>query len=753
MGQLFEELKRRNVLRIAIAYIVTAWLLLQVADVVLNNIEAPDWVFQAILLLVALGFPFALIFAWAYELTPEGLKREHEVDRSESITHLTGRKLDFIIIAVLVLALGYFAFDKFVLDPSRDAELVQTTTEAVTEQAAASSNAETADKSIAVLAFTDLSPGGDQAYFSDGISEEILNVLAQIPDLHVTSRSSAFSFKGKGVDIPTVAKQLGVANILEGSVRKSGKRIRITAQLIDARTDKHLWSETYDRELDDIFAVQDEIATAISDALRVKLALDTAVDEALQPTVIEAANTDAYDAYLRGRGLIHLRGQENLEDAVRHLERSLRLDTNFASAHAQLAIATALLMESPQTYGTLSLEEVRRKAIPHLERALELEPNLAEAHGGLGLLAMNSGDLTSAIEYARRAVELNPSYSDAMNWLQITLQVLGHYEEREATLKQLLVTDPMTIVGRSNYATWLGDTGRVEEGHEIADQLLAQSLRSGYSVHAHISDHGEGKIAESLSWALRANTEDPNNTSVSRHAIAGFIYVGEYGEARRINDTLAYLVDIAEGRFDEAIQATQRKMLLDPENEAVIGPAAYVLYVAGRIDEALPLYERLRDFRPEGRPIWVPPFQNEATMQLALARRKVGDEDDAQAAARIAEQDHAALSAAGAKDQFQYRTEAMIGAFQNNPDRVIAALKSAMQHGLRDPAFFGDPIFEDLWDEPRFVAIQQELDAILVAEHDKVLQLICFNNPVPDNWQPLPETCEGVVEQAGTLST
>jgi TolB-like protein/Tfp pilus assembly protein PilF len=647
----------------------------------------------------------------------------------------------------LVLALGYFAFDKFVLDPSRDAELVQTTTEAVTEQAAASSNAETADKSIAVLAFTDLSPGGDQAYFSDGISEEILNVLAQIPDLHVTSRSSAFSFKGKGVDIPTVAKQLGVANILEGSVRKSGKRIRITAQLIDARTDKHLWSETYDRELDDIFAVQDEIATAISDALRVKLALDTAVDEALQPTVIEAANTDAYDAYLRGRGLIHLRGQENLEDAVRHLERSLRLDTNFASAHAQLAIATALLMESPQTYGTLSLEEVRRKAIPHLERALELEPNLAEAHGGLGLLAMNSGDLTSAIEYARRAVELNPSYSDAMNWLQITLQVLGHYEEREATLKQLLVTDPMTIVGRSNYATWLGDTGRVEEGHEIADQLLAQSLRSGYSVHAHISDHGEGKIAESLSWALRAHTEDPSNTSVSRHAMAGFIYVGEYGEARRINDTLAYIVDIAEGRFDEAIQATQRKMLLDPENEAVIGPAAYVLYVAGRIDEALPLYERLRDFRPEGRPIWVSPFQNEATMQLALARRKVGDEDDAQAAARIAEQDHAALSAAGAKDQFQYRTEAMIGAFQNNPDRVIAALKSAMQHGLRDPAFFGDPIFEDLWDEPRFVAIQQELDAILVAEHDKVLQLICFNNPVPDDWQPLPETCDGVEEQ------
>jgi TolB-like protein/Tfp pilus assembly protein PilF len=744
MRQLFDELKRRNVLRVAIAYIVAAWLLLQVADVVLNNIEAPDWVFRAILLLVALGFPFALIFAWAFELTPEGLKKEKDVDRSESITHVTGRKLDFIIMAVMVLALGYFAFDKFVLDPSRDAELVQTTTQAVTEQATETGNAETADQSIAVLAFADLSPGGNQEYFSDGISEEILNVLAQIPGLQVTSRSSAFSFKGKGVDIPTVAKQLGVANILEGSVRKSGKRIRITAQLIDARTDKHLWSETYDRELDDIFAVQDEIATAISDALKVKLGLDTAVGEAVRPIIIKAANTDAYDAYLRGRGLIHLRGRENLEDAVRHLERSLRLDNNFASAHAQLAIATTLLLDSAGSYGELSLEEVRRKAIPHFDRALELDPNLAEAHGGHGLLAMESGDPTSAVDHTRRALELNPSYSDAMNWLYLTLGLLGEYQEQEETLMQLLVTDPMTIVGRSNYAFWLGGRGRVEEGHEIADQLLAQSPSFGYQAHAHISDHGEGKIAESLSWALRAHAEDPSNTSVSRHAVAGYIYVREYGEARRINDTLAYIVDIAEGSFDEAIQATQGKMLLDPENESVIAAAADVLYDAGRIDEALPLYERLRDFRPEGRPIRV---SNEVTMRLALARRKAGDEDGAQAAAQIARQDHAALSAAGAKDQFHYRTEAMIAAFENNPGRVIAALKSAMQHGLRDPQFFSDPIFEDLWGEPRFVALQQELDTILAAEHDKVLQLICFNNPVPDDWQPLRETCEGVEEQ------
>jgi tetratricopeptide (TPR) repeat protein len=543
-----------------------------------------------------------------------------------------------------------------------------------------------------------------------------------------------------------VAKQLGVANVLEGSVRKSGKRIRITAQLIDARNGFHLWSETYDRELDDIFAVQDEIATAISDALKVKLALDIAVGEAVQPAIIKAANTDAYEAYLRGRQLIHLRGRENLEDAVRHLERSLRLDNNFAPAHAQLAIATSLLLDSSGTYGELSLEEVRRKAIPHFERALELEPNLAEAHGGLGLLAMNSGNLTSAIEYARRALELNPSYSDAMNWLHIALETLGRYEEADAILKQMLVTDPLSVVGRANYIGHLNFRGRIEEAHELADQLLAQSPPRAYLAHADTSLWSEGKIAESLTWALKAHVEDPSDVVSNSYAMWGFNLVSEYDEARRIDDSLTFWADVAEGRFDEAIQATQRKMLLDPENEAVIGTAAYVLYVAGRIDEALPLYERSLDFVLEGRPI--PGEASLAqTMRLASARRKAGDDDGAQAAAQIVRQDLVARRAAGEKNQVQRRVEAMIAAFENNPDRVIAALQSAIKLGLRDPQVFDDAIFEDLWNEPRFVALQEELDAILATEHDKVLQLICFNNPVPEDWRPMPETCEGVVEQ------
>jgi TolB-like protein/Flp pilus assembly protein TadD len=743
---LYRELKRRNVFRVAIAYLALAWLVTEVAGTLFPAFGIPDWSVRFIVIVFALGFVPALIISWVYELTPEGLKRETEVVREQSITHLTAKRLDVFTIGVVVVALAFILADRLWLSPQL-AEQSASPAEIVTEAVQTPESAPPyPPNSIAVLAFTDLSPEGDQEYFSDGISEELLNLLAQIPELRVISRSSAFSFKGKDIAIPAVAKQLNVAHVLEGSVRKTGNRVRITAQLIETRSDSHLWSETYDRELDDIFAVQDEIAGAIIDALKVKLVL--VAGEPAKPKAIKAANTDAYDVYLRGRELIRLRGRQNLEEAVRHLERALRLDETFAPAHAQLAIATALLERSSAAYGRLSREEVLRIALPHLDRAQELEPDLAEAHAGRVLLA---DDPEAAIEHARKALAVNPSYSDAMYWLYLALKNLGRYEEASATLMQMLVTDPLNIVGRHAYALWLARRGRVEEAHEMADQLLLQSPWGGYTKHAQISVGWEGKITEGLSWALRAHAEDPSTYIFSEYRVLGFIWVGEYDEARRIDDELAYVVDVAEGRFDDAIQATQKRMQLDPYNVEAIAPAANVLYAAGRIDEALSLYERLRNFVPEGRPI---PKINKIdflggwmTMRLALARRQAGDEEGAQAAAQIVRQDQAARRAAGRKDQREHRTEAMLAAFEHNPDRVIAALKSAIQLGLGDPQVFDDPIFEDLWDEPRFIALQQELDAILAMEHGKVLRLICFNNPTPDNWQPLPETCEGVVNQ------
>ncbi len=702
------ELKRRNVFRMAVLYMVAAWLIMQVTEVLITLVPLPHWIGTTVVWLLAIGFPISLIFSWFYEITPEGISLEKDIDPEQSIAHVTGRRLDFLVISLLIAAVILFAYDKWWMSGPPE-------------------------KSIAVLPFMNMSNDPEQEFFSDGISEEQLNVLAKIPGLRVVARSSSFQFKGENRDIIDIGQQLNVAHVLEGSVRRAGSQLRITAQLIDTRDGFHLWSETYDRELANIFAVQDEIATAIGNVLKVKLAL--VGGEAVQPTVIKAASTDAYEAYLRGRESIHRRGRDNAEEAVRHLERSLRLDNNFAPAHAQLAIATSLLL----FYGAYNLEEARRTTNSHLDRALELDPGLAEAHGGRALLATVTNDPASSIEHARKALASNPNYADAMNWLGIALLDLGRYEESHAAFKQMLLADPLTLVGRSNHALHLAQNGRTEEAHEMADQLLAEGARLGYFSHAFTSLYFEGKIADGLSWALKGH---PRNNRV----LFAFILAGEYAEARRINESETEWVDLAEGRFDEAIRETQRKLQLDPEREGPIGEAAYTLYVGGRIDEALPLYERWLAMRPEGRPL-TGRYDLVSTMRLALARRKAGDEDGAQAVAQIARQDHAARRAVGRKNTAQDMAKAMIAGFEHNPDGAIAALKSAVQRGYRNPQSFDDLMFEDLRDDPRFVALRQELHAILDAEHDKVLQLICFDNPVPDEWQPLPETCEAVEEQ------
>jgi TolB-like protein len=250
MAGFFEELKRRNVFRVAIAYIVVAWLVLQVADVVLPTFQTPDWVMPAFTFLLALGFPVALTFAWAYEMTPEGIKREKEVDRSQSITRNTGRKLDFIIIGVLVVAIAFLAYDEFVIEPAQ--EEARTT---ANSEASEVIETDIPEMSVAVLPFVNMSADPDQEYFSDGISEELLNQLVKIRGLQVAGRTSSFAFKGRNEDLRSIADQLNVAHILEGSVRKAGDRVRITAQLVKASDGYHLWSETYDRDLSDIFAI------------------------------------------------------------------------------------------------------------------------------------------------------------------------------------------------------------------------------------------------------------------------------------------------------------------------------------------------------------------------------------------------------------------------------------------------------------------------------------------------------------------
>jgi len=425
--QLFDELRRRNVFRVAIAYLVASWLVLQVADLVLENIEAPRWVMQAFLLVFGLGLLIVLVFAWAYELTPDGLKKEKDVDRTRSVTHSTGKKLDQVTIVMLVGVVAFvFAERTFFSAPPSSAPVGEITATVVP------------DKSIAVLAFEDLSPEGDQEYFADGLAEELLNVLAGVPDLQVAGRTSSFAFKGRNKDLREIGEALNVAHILEGSVRKSGNRIRVTAQLINAADGFHLFSKSYDRNLTDVFAVQDELAAMISSALQSRLIGSDAV-QAATPTEIAT-----YELYLAARQEIHSRDANRMAEASRMLDQALVIDPEYPPALAQKALVTYLLSDDVGAYGTVPFAAALDIARPMVDKAMALDRDNAEAIAISGLLMSAEEEQTSEqrVVTLRRAVALNPGLVNAKTWLSTALFKIGENKEAAALLESIVERDP-----------------------------------------------------------------------------------------------------------------------------------------------------------------------------------------------------------------------------------------------------------------------------------------------------------------------
>ena len=463
----FNELKRRNVFRVAIAYIVVSWLVMQVADVILNNISAPGWVFQVILLLLGIGFALSIFFAWAFEMTPEGIKREHEVDRSQSITPHSGKKLNNLILAVMAMTLGYFAYDKFVLSSGRDAALVEATTQAVTEQAATEPEVVTkSNKSIAVLPFVNMSDDASNEYFSDGLSEEMLNLLAKIPELRVTSRSSAFSYKGKDFKISDVGRELNVSNVLEGSVRKAGNQVRITAQLIQVDGDVHLWSETYDRSLDNIFVIQDEIASAVVKQLKLKLFGD-------MPTIRET-DPEAYALFLQARHLSNLLTPEGWEQSNILYQQALSIDPDYAVAWAGLGRNYINLAG----YNLLPPEEGYPKALEAANRALAIDPENAMAYSVLGWTAMvNDGELAVAAKYLERAMESEPTSISVIGHTADLVMRLGRLDEAITLSEYVTARDPVNPVNHLNLSGYYILAERLDEA--IASSRIANSLSPG----------------------------------------------------------------------------------------------------------------------------------------------------------------------------------------------------------------------------------------------------------------------------------
>jgi TolB-like protein len=475
---LFNELKRRNVFRVSLGYVVSCWLLAQVADLVLENIGAPDWVIQTILLLIALGFPVVVFFSWAYEVTPEGIKREAEVDRSDSITHVTGRKLDYSILAVLVVALGFMVWESRVHKdaPGEQAPATETAASGKTKPEAAPSEAIDA-ASIAVLPFTDLSQSGDQDYFSDGIAEEILNVLVRVDGLSVASRTSAFGFKGQeALGIPAIAKALKVRNILEGSVRTAGNNVRITAQLIDAQTDKHLWSQTYDRVLsaENLFAIQDEIARAIVNELSrtIKFGALDSNQSMVSPTT---ENLDAYQLYLRARDTYRRRSPENIPRIMEMLEQAIELDPDYASAWAGMA---AVSVVAP-SWG-LEDRDYRKLAEEAARRAIELDGSLALPYSVLGRNASYSlpADFKQAFDYYDMALERNPKAVNALLWRGIDYLTVGFFDPATRDLERCLEIDPAYENCRRWLALALLYSGETERAMELFTKSAARGSAS-----------------------------------------------------------------------------------------------------------------------------------------------------------------------------------------------------------------------------------------------------------------------------------
>jgi TolB-like protein/Flp pilus assembly protein TadD len=463
---LFAELKRRNVLRVGIAYVVVAWLVIQVADVMIDNIGAPGWVFSTILMVLGIGFPIALVFAWAFEMTPEGIKREHEVDRSSSIAPQTGRKLDRMIIGLLVLVAAYFIWESRFAGKTPPTVAEPETAAASTaspEAVAATTTGSPLDarKSIVVLPFVNMSNDPEQDYFSDGLSEEILNALVRIENLRVISRTSAFAFKGKDLSIPQIAEQLDVSHVLEGSVRKSGNDLRITAQLIEVDTDSHLWSQAYSRSLENVFEIQEDISRAIAGALELALA-DNVVAE--KPT----ENLDAYQLFLRGRSLYQTRDTENLDRALDLLGQAVALDPQYDEAWANLA-ATTLVQAFAVDTGHAELETRSEQAA---QMALQINPDNGLAHAVLGLAAVSRFEFELAMVELDRAIELDPQESNALLWKAIALSSMGYVDTAIEILQRAEAADPVFV----NLQNWMV-TAYSQKGDFEAARLHAEKAQ------------------------------------------------------------------------------------------------------------------------------------------------------------------------------------------------------------------------------------------------------------------------------------
>jgi serine/threonine-protein kinase len=498
-GNFFAELKRRNVYKVAVAYAVVSWLLVQIASIVFPTFEAPAAAMKILIVLLAVGFPIALAFSWAFEITPEGIVRESDLEAGKSVTHHTGRKIVAITIVLAVIAAALLAFQ--LVGPSRWAVRSGNNGAVVPRQ----NEGATAipEKSIAVLPFINISADKNDEYLSDGMTEELINVLAKVPGLRVPGRTSCFAFKGKNEEdiFRKVGEQLHVGTVLEGSVRKAGEKLRVTAQLINVSDGYHLWSKDYDGDVKDVLNFQSNVAEQVVQALQVQLDAEAARALSKKPT----ENPEAHRLYLLGRYEFAKYTEAGWNNAIRYYEEALKLDPNYALAYCGLADNYAYM-------GSVVMpeKEAIAKEKEFAEKALALDPELAEAHTSFAVSLVAAFDWRNGLKEFDRALELNPNLAFAYELQAWTVNGLGRFDEAIAKTRKAVELDPLNPFFQMSLSFYLYWARQYDDAIAQARKTLEMDPNSAIAhVLLGLSLLKKGDTVGAISELQKTKTPDP----------------------------------------------------------------------------------------------------------------------------------------------------------------------------------------------------------------------------------------------------
>ena len=712
------ELSRRKVLRTMGGYAVAVFVVLQLMDAAVEPLRLPEWLPTIVVITLILGFPVVFLLAWQFDVTGEGIKRTQSAGL---LTHAQSFIMfSFMLLVTASLGLGFYQYYANVFE-SDATQMVQSRVERRAFSAP--------ENSIAVLPFADLSADGDQAHFSDGIAEEILNLLAQVDGLHVAARTSSFAFRDEQKDIRDIGRLLNVRTILEGSIRTAGNRIRMTAQLINVEDGYHIWSQSYDRELDDVFAIQDDVASAIAEAL-----VDSFAGLTQRPAG-QTRNLAAFEAYRTGRLHWWRRSPQEIKRAIEFFAKALEHDPLYAPAYAAIADSMVLL----SLYGNITTLKAIERAQPMIEKALAIDPESAEAFAALGLARWQIGQTDAAESALRQAISLNDGYIPAQLWLGGLLGDLGRIPEQGMVLQQAMAIDPLNELLAINYAANQYVQGDYDTAHELLGGLLRlrpDSVTLLRTMSGFAAAHGD--LVEAWELAQRSYDIEPESPVVIGTMARAWMELGEIDRAEQLllaglelaadNTDLQvqyYSLMLVSGRLEEAERVVHEQYgdsidsLPDRFQRFYYFQMGMISLVKGDLISARDNFEQAISL------VDSPGFDGDQLLSLTLAsflNQRLGDSE--RAAQHLANAERAVRRARinGVDDAGIYYTEASIYLLRGEKDQALAALREAYNRGWRQSWLLGlDTRLDPLRNEPEFLEIERQINEDIAKARAEVL--------------------------------